>query len=83
MAIVTKPNCVQILCLMIFWGQIQNYIMRYEIDVAIMALDHSSSHSDNTNQSNDKHSMATSTQNITHNTVGKDLIHNNRYDIYT
>ena len=66
MAIVLKPNCVQILCLMIFWGQIQNYIMRYEIDVAIVALVQSSSHSDNPNQSNVDLSVATSTQNISH-----------------
>ena len=67
MAIVLKPNCVQILCLMIFWGQIQNYIMRYEIDVAIAALVQSSSQNDEPNQSNDVHLLETSKQNISYN----------------
>ena len=66
MAIVLKPNCVQILCLMIFWGQIQNYIMRYEIDVAISSMVQSSSQRDEPNQSNDVHLLETSKQNISY-----------------
>ena len=36
-----KPNCIQILCVMILWGQIQNYMMRVNLGIAIVAMTNS------------------------------------------
>ena len=34
----SKPNCIQILCLMVLWGQIQNYMMRVNLGFAIVDM---------------------------------------------
>ena len=33
-----KPNCIQILCLMVLWGQIQNYMMRVNLGFSIVDM---------------------------------------------
>ena len=38
MGFLTKPTCTQILCVMILWGQIQNYMMRINLSIAIVAM---------------------------------------------
>ena len=38
MALSCKLNARQILCFMVFWGQIQNYVMRTNLSIVIVAM---------------------------------------------
>ena len=38
MAIFCKPTATQLLTIMVFWGQIQNYMMRANVSILIVAM---------------------------------------------
>ena len=38
MVLFAKPSCIQILCVMVLWGQIQNYMMRINLSIAIVGM---------------------------------------------
>ena len=57
MANVLSPSCITVLSLMVLWGQIQNYMMRSNLSIIIVAMVKTTS-SDNSSSVTDGESYA-------------------------
>ena len=67
MAIFCKPTAIQLLTIMVFWGQIQNYMMRANVSILIVAMV--------------KDTITNSASNVTHNVSSLTCLENrNRFN---